>query len=154
MFYFEFRKILFTNLLVTVFGFFGQNVLNQITCEQILESGNGYDYKTCFMQDITSISTRGVEISTLRDDTNEGIEFSQNIKISFLPWKVVEKFPNLVAYSASGCSLKEIEKQNFEGLTKLKALNIPNNQIETIASDTFEGLIQLEILFLGIERTL
>lgn len=78
-----------------------------------------------------------------------GITFYLNKKISFLPVRVDETFPNLIAYSAADCSLTSVSRINFKNLKKMKTLNLRNNQIVKVKSDTFEDLTLLEVLWLG-----
>lgn len=90
----------------------------------------------------------GATIST-RDKTVKALDFYENIKIFYLPDNVAGSFPNLEIYDARSCSLKKIKKINFDGLFKLKDLSLGENEIEKIASDTFKGLVNLEIIGLG-----
>lgn len=82
--------------------------------------------KTCWMEPTTAIDEPGTMIST-RDGTVRGLNLSNNKKIFYLPDNVTETFPNLEGYEAWECSVKEISKQNFQGLTKLKVLSLQNN---------------------------
>lgn len=81
-----------------------------------------------------------------RNETVKGIDFWGNKGIKFLPVKVSESFPNLLAYGAGMCSLTKISKANFKNMSKLKVLFLYRNQITTINSDTFEDLVALEWL--------
>lgn len=120
-------------------------------CESV-RSGNwgtfGY-WKTCYMIDSTVIDASDFTISTPRDETIKGLSFIWNEKISFLPLKIAEKFPNLIGINGMNCSIKTIRKENFQNLNKLKWIWLSINQIETIFSDTFEGLLTLEEITLG-----
>lgn len=104
--------------------------------------------KTCFMQTVTAITSPGFSI-TPKDDTIEGLRIDGNKKIHFLPEKVAEKFPKLLAYFANRCSVTEISKSNFEVLVKLRILLLSFNQIEKIYSNTFEDLKSLEYIQLS-----
>lgn len=95
----------------------------------------------------TTIDEVNVIIST-NDNTVKALELETNKNIFFLPVKVAENFPNLVGYSAWECSLKEISKENFAGLNKLKILELSRNAIEAIADDTFADLTDLSYLYL------
>lgn len=99
---------------------------------------------SCFMLTMTTIDTPGFTISSAKNETVEGLRLAENRKIRFLPEKVSEKFPNLLAYYAYSCSLTEVFKINFEKLVKLKILLLDSNQIVKIPSDTFEDLKSLE----------
>lgn len=102
--------------------------------------------ETCAMVKTTTIDFPDFEISTPHDETIEGLEFGDNRKISYLPIKVHETFPNLVHYLAARCSIKAIKKENFASLTKLTLIQMYNNQIEAIDSDTFTGLDHLNFI--------
>jgi hypothetical protein len=78
---------------------------------------------------------------TNRDGSILGLNLSQNKKVSFLPVRAVEAFPNLLGYSAWGCLIKTIFKEYFARLTKLKRLALHENQIVKINSGVFEDLV-------------
>jgi Leucine-rich repeat (LRR) protein len=84
-----------------------------------------------------------------RDTAIRGIDFFGNSKISYLPVKINEAFPNLLGYSAGNCSIKTISKENFEGLSNLRELLLFENFIKKIPGDTFEDLVALEFVNLG-----
>lgn len=104
--------------------------------------------KTCFMAETTSIDEKSVSIST-RDDSIVALSFEGNKNIFYLPILTAQKFKNLLGYSASYCSIKEISKRNFEKLGELEVLGLSSNQIEFILNDTFEDLESLQKLYLG-----
>lgn len=106
------------------------------------------DLKTCFMYYSTAIDSPGIVIST-RDSDVGGLDFAVNKKVRFLPERVAESFPNLVGYTAWSCSLTEIYKTNFKNLINLRKLDLGENQIEKISSNTFEDLRSLEKLDLS-----
>lgn len=101
------------------------------------------------MQQSTEISSYEVEISTAADENMKGLTFQGNKKVSVLPVKVSEKFPNLVVFDAGGCSLKQVYRENFKNLGKLQQLFMCCNQIEKIEDDTFKDLTSLNMLGLG-----
>lgn len=122
----------------------------EVECERVSDFNSGGSFgsvKTCFMDKKTTIDTPNVTFST-RDNSIGAISFRYNNKIKFLPIKVDEKFPNLLSVQAVRCSIKEISKLNFKGLSKLTFLDLSSNQIEKIASETFEDLTSLEELYL------
>lgn len=100
------------------------------------------------MQDLTVIDAPDFTISTPRDEELEGFNVGQNYKILFLPIQTSEKFPNLIAYAASSCSIRTVRKENFQSLNKLKKISLDDNQIETIESNTFEDLTDL--IYIGL----
>jgi Leucine rich repeat len=127
----------------------------QIFCENFAITGWNIPLnriRTCWMDKMTTIDSKETTIGLTpwnRNETFEGLSFWTNKKIKFLPIQVSEKFPNLLGYQASHCSITEISKKNFEGLTKLKLLHLINNKIEKILSDTFEDLVELTNVTLG-----
>lgn len=100
------------------------------------------------MDQKTSIASIGFTISSERDETVTGLYFTSNLNIFELPEKVAEKFPNLLGFAARTTSLRFIRKANLKGLSKLRELDLHNNQIEKIAIDAFEDLKSLERIYL------
>ena len=82
------------------------------------------------------------------DSSIRGLSFYTNKKIMFLPVNVAESFNNLIAYDASECSITIISRENFAGMEHLRSLALVGNQIEKIYSDVFEGLENLEHLWM------
>lgn len=105
-------------------------------------------FNGCIMRYATVIDLPGSSISP-RDEAIEGLSLYINAKIYFLPQKVAESFPNLLAYSAYRCSLTEVSKINFAYLGKLRVLLLDYNQIIKIGSNTFEDLSSLEYVNLS-----
>lgn len=92
----------------------GTAKFEEVSCESVKERDWGRyvtsgTEKTCRMDKTTSITTPNVTIST-RDKYMCGLWLNENKKIEYLPTGVDEKFPDLRAYSASGCSIKEISR--------------------------------------------
>lgn len=107
-----------------------------------------HSLKTCFMDQTTTIDESNVKILT-RDETANGFWLTNNKNVLNLPIEVAESFPNLLAYSAIYCSIKEISKANFNHLDKLKGLYLSHNQIEMIPPDSFNDCTELEYLTLS-----
>lgn len=120
-------------------------------CEEVtLHNYNPEEYaKMCFMQTSTVIYSPDFEISTPRDEEMRGIMFYSNPRIVYLPVDTFKNFPNLEVYEAGRCSIKMLRKRNFQDLKKLKTIYLGNNKIETIYSDTFEGLTALDWIALS-----
>jgi hypothetical protein len=112
---------------------------------QLLEK----DVKTCFMEDITVITSPGEILSTIPDDSIMLLSFDENKNISYLPEKVDEKYSNLLVYTAENSNVQTISRNNFKGLIKLRFLYLQLNQIEMIERNTFQDLISLERLNLS-----
>lgn len=119
---------------------------NELTCNTTGIGGwNLGLLKTCSIK--TAIDSDGFTFSSVHEELL-GLWLGVNEKTVFLPIKVNENFPNLIAYAATECSIKTIERKNFEKLNKLKVVRLEINQIEKISSDTFEDLLSLEYLYL------
>lgn len=121
---------------------------NEVRCTAI-ESCNELD-RCCRMT--SPINASDFSIADRKDEAVKGIYFMENSEIEFLPIFVYQKFPNLQGYAAYNCSIREISKKNFERLTRLVNIFLRGNKLEKIPSDTFDGLINLEIINLGTDR--
>lgn len=124
----------------------------EIFCERFY-SGNWIPLKNetftvCDMKIETEIYEPNVKISNF-DDSVLSLTFYTNRNIFYLPIDVAKSFPNLTAFGADETSIKEISKENFRNLRKLRCLTLVSNKIEMIFSDTFEDLESLEVLWLG-----
>lgn len=113
----------------------------EVACEKYQ---NYKDFDFCVMTDRTAINSTNFVIADLKDEEVEGISFAGNTKIEYLPYKVYLQLPNLVMYKAERCSIKQITKENFENLVRLKQIDISFNQIQKITANTFRGLHSLE----------
>jgi hypothetical protein len=123
----------------------------EIACERVGDEnwgGLGGWIKTCDMKSTTSIDASGATFSAASSGYVNGISFTGNKKIHFLPIRVADKYPNILKYSAGSCSLTSVARHHFKGLSKLDSLSLDNNQIEIIESDTFVDLVDLERLVL------
>lgn len=116
----------------------------EINCESFGVFGN----KSCVLGE-TEINSANTIIAE-SDETVEAMWMHENKKAFYLPNKISEKFPNIVLYQADRCSIKEISKDNFHGLTKLRELDLSENQIESLTDGTFDGLLNLHFLRLSI----
>jgi hypothetical protein len=108
--------------------------------------------KTCEIKVSAVIDAFGAKMASDHDESMEGLNFTMNKNISFLPEHVAEKFPNLLVFDAGFCTIRNISKKNFKDLRKLKFLILNNNAIVKIAIDTFEDLIDLESLDMGMQK--
>lgn len=103
----------------------------------------------CDMSKESAISTSNAIISGVVDPDVIRMHFSGNKAIRFLPISLSIKFPNIIHYWARGCFIQKISKLNFFGLESMTNLWLGSNEIDTIRSDTFEGLDALENIGLG-----
>lgn len=146
MFHRCFSILLFYILLIV-----SDSIAKEVHCEKIEKMLWRSDYgnlTTCNMRNKTVIDADNTIISST-DESVEAIFFFVNPKIRYLPVEVSLKFPNLEVYNAFQCSLTTISKKNFWNLKKLRSLDLAENQIEMIRSDTFEDLTGLERLSLS-----
>lgn len=104
---------------------------------------------TCDMEGEKRIDTPYFKISSPRQGNVQAITFGNNKKIDYLPLDTFKTYPNLLVFGAWNCSIKSIHKGNFQYLDRLKIIFLHHNQLETINSDTFEDLLNLEFLSLG-----
>lgn len=139
---FLFRKLLLLSLL-----FYVEVFTAQVPCEsiKISEWRTLVHILTCNVRDKTVIEFDDTLIASPRneDESVGALNFYFNPKVHFLPVEVYLKFPNLVVYTAFQCSVKTISKKNFKRLNKLSCLELNDNLIESIPSNTFEDLISL-----------
>jgi hypothetical protein len=100
------------------------------------------------MRGKTSIRNRGFQISSAVDANLGALDLEGNKNIFFLSNSPNAIYPNLQAYAAWNCAIREISATNFRGLVRLKLLNLSYNQIETVGMDAFEDLKALRELYL------
>lgn len=101
----------------------------------------------CVFNDDSEIT----EPSKLANPVNESVtELSmvRNKKIKFLPQEIGVPFPKLRIIDAFGCSVKEVNKRNFVGLTMVSKIVLDDNEIEKIEEDSFDDLKELDYLYL------
>lgn len=115
----------------------------QIKCEHIGLTDGSDGENACTMREKTIISDIDFTVTDKKDRDVTVIDFSSNKKVEFLPVQLSQNFPHLKFYKASSCSIREIMKSNFAGLRRLGGLELPENQIYAISSNTFEGLHEL-----------
>lgn len=101
------------------------------------------DLRTCKVFD-QAITDRDFTISSSRDESVEGFVVQDNPNVKFLPEKVAESFPQLVAYEVFNCSAEFVGENHFIFLNKLKVLKLSNNKIHTIEPYAFKDLHNLE----------
>lgn len=111
----------------------------EVVCERYQNIPNEY----CLMNERTAINATNFVMGELRDEEVEGIVFDGNKKIEYIPYKIHMQFPNLAIYHANRCSIKQISKENFENLRRLKSIELASNKIQKLAGNTFKGLEKL-----------
>lgn len=105
--------------------------------------------KKCLLTESTVIGNSGFILNSPRDESIEVVTFAYNKKIEFLPDSIHLVYPNLKTYDAAACAIKSIKKSNFENLDKLKTIFLDGNLIERIDADTFEGLTEIQEIYLS-----
>lgn len=126
---------------------------NQITCSRVLNStwsdwADMDERRDCELDEGVRIDSRDFHF-TERDDSVTGLVFSFNRNIFYLPDNVNESFENLQAYVALRCSIEDVFKENFEGLTNLIILDLKSNKIQSVSSLVFRDLNNLKLLRLS-----
>lgn len=134
----------FSSIFLVLLNFRSAKAL-EVECENVERFGSGYN---CIMKATTEITSDDTKITDGRNMSITTIEFSGNRKIFFLPIDIHEKIPNLLSIYAQRCSISSISKKNFNKLSELKNLNLCENRIEKIESDTFEDLLNLRSVHL------
>lgn len=104
---------------------------------------------SCYLDKDAAIETKDLRISASHRKDAIPISFSHNKKVKYLPVFMQETFPFLREIHARSCSIQEICKENFVGLRALNVIYLDNNEIERIASETFNGLYSLYRVELG-----
>lgn len=124
---------------------------NQVSCDKFTVFSWYIEPKslslTCHINNL-AITSNDYSFSYQRNESIGAVDMNGNRKIHFLPVNPANSFPSLKAYCAERCSVKIIYKENFKGLLQLKRIQLQGNQIQKIDDDTFEDLLQLEILVL------
>lgn len=124
---------------------------NKVLCGSVMDSNH---IKHCFLDYESSIDRDDFLIPGHKDDSIRAVYMKNNSNIEFLPVQIYRKFPNLLRYSMINCGFSEVFKKNFENLIQLELLDLSDNRIEIMRSDTFEGLFRLENVFLSERNTL
>lgn len=144
---FHFKCRAFTVLVLIGFAVILPSTSAAGSCEKIeIKEWNIHGtFKTCFMRETINESDNFL-ITSDRDETIEGFNAGGKGK---LEQNIGDKFPNLVVLDADSCSIKNITKENFRGLNKLRQLRLDNNEIETIDDDTFGFIPAVEYILLS-----
>lgn len=111
----------------------------------------GETHRTCAIVN-QSINDHGFYISTSIDSTLKGFSIQNNIKIEYLPENIAEKFPNLIYFQTSNCSVKVVKKIYFKNLEKLININLQHNSIEWLENQAFKDNVNLEKLELASNK--
>lgn len=127
-----------------------RNAVRKIECG--LEIVNEIiDYKSCLIE-YQKIDDDGFTIDGELDDEIENFKIDQNKEVGFLPEKIAEILPRLTRYVARDCAIKHVNEKHFEKLHELEDLNLNENEIDSIAGDSFKDLKKLKVLSLSGNR--
>lgn len=95
-------------------------------------------------------SNENFQISSSKSECVKAVRSANSKIIEYLPVKVYETFPALIALSFHNCSIKGIRYENFENLSDLQSLHLVRNQIKFIPTNTFKDLT--ELIYLDLEN--
>lgn len=70
-------------------------------------------------------------------------------QVEFMPYKLAESFISLEELIISKCGLRQLNSWDFDELSKLKKLELTNNNISSIGDKIFDPLTSLEVLDLS-----
>lgn len=137
---------------VSYFGYLAYRRAITVDCESY-EVMNRWDERllqveVCLMNEKTAINTSGIEIFS-KNLRVRNLTMSSNPRIFYLPENVHKSFPNLVILEAENCRIKEISKNNFRGLTRLKILKLAFNMIASIDAGIFYDNRELQYIDLS-----
>jgi len=107
------------------------------------------DLWTYYIYSTEKISTKNVEIDSTKVEYGKGLSLKYNKNIEYLPVKVAQIFPKIIAYSAYDCLIKEIKYENFEDLNELQLVSLQGGQISHVPKDIFKDLSKLKFLYLN-----
>lgn len=125
---------------------------NEVLCEET--HGSEFGIISCYIGFDTEISSQSYKLTSMDYHRIQSLVikdykgYYRLKKIRYLP--VVNRFiRNLIEYDVRNAAVSVIGKENFVGMIWLERLDIAETLIETIPSDTFQGLIRLEYVYLG-----
>lgn len=120
-----------------------------ISC--ILDCSWRSEIRICNKINSSDESTKQMTIIGERNDKVTSLSFNgyQNIGLKYLPIEVHLNFPKIKWYKATSCNITEVSKLNFENLSEIEYMNLDFNELETVESDTFEGLARLRYISFG-----
>lgn len=140
------KIIFFIQIIAIASTFDSLTAARSVKCEQFRDFA-----KLCLMNNFTVLDTNDITVTSTRNEIEEMV-FTGNRNVKFLPILVYQTWPNMREITAYGCSIQNISRSNFDKLNQMRRLQLENNQIEIIKSDTFRDLVRLESLNLGKGR--
>lgn len=135
--------------IVVCFGDFVQDQTKLLKCKiKTLQNRE----KICNLQE-QKINDEGFAIVPSKFGEEVKIfEVFWNREVEFLPEQIAKTFPNLIRYHVILCAIKRVDEKHFHGLLRLESLELKQNEVETIASDSFKDLKKLKHLDLKYNK--
>lgn len=89
-----------------------------------------------------------------KNQTNDNVTqyFARGLVIQIFPSGLGERFTNVEVVRITSCSMRLLLKEDMENLVKLKYLDLVNNKIEKLESNTFENTLNLIEILLDNNR--
>ncbi len=133
------RKMKIILLIVVLLLAFSNSLAEKtITCKKELMIA----FSGCRFSNVTIGPNESVTIKTDPADLDvnriEMVEFSDS-SIHSIPRKIFLKFPNLEILHAIGQNIQEIKRDTFVDAKKLTLIDLGQNELTFLRSDTFEG---------------
>lgn len=120
--------------------------------------GDNSSKYTCTIEN-ASITKPGTEITKvigkhLEDNKNKDVEaiYFKDSVVEFFPRGLHKIFTRLTDFNIFGCGLKEITREDLNGLENLEALHLNRNELQTLPSDLFIGMHKLKAISFYINK--
>lgn len=108
------------------------------------------DPKGCiFKSPIKNPQTTLTVDSTVAKENIVAVYIEGTPEVEYLPISIAQNFPNVQIILAGNNSIKALSDLNFAGATKVTAIVLSDNQIETLTASMFAGVPNLIRLDFG-----
>lgn len=144
------RKVKILQIVAAMTFLSKSKATNQVLCENIVFDDWGLEMQKVCLVSEAKLHSVDFEFASQKDSSMHVLCFDLNKEVYYLPVDVYKTFPNIEVYSASECSLRSISKENFQKLMSCTYLWLKHNELFKIDSNTFEDLVSLEKLYLGM----
>ncbi|XP_070507834.1 uncharacterized protein MAL8P1.12-like [Chironomus tepperi] len=137
------------------------NVIDASSVDILCEYAN-YDFTStdelysCIVKNDLKINSSDVKINEVKGSHKSGKSNDlvsglviDNKKTEYFPSNLDEKFKNLLALKIKYGRLKEIHQDDLKKFSKLRYLNLDENNIEALDDDLFEFNTELELIWFG-----
>lgn len=128
----------------------------ELTCKFEFKRGKIDEITVKYACDVTALNILHEANEKVSKVFGDHIEGKSNNDVAILnilgqnltepPIGLHKMFPNLEVFKISESSLEKLAKSSFEGMKKLKEIDIEGNNLENLPEDVFEDLIHLEYL--------